>query len=185
MLGPMDKFVIKSPPKTTTTPTPTEVDSGHSEVAHSSNQSASTTGNTSAMRRVTFSSTNDDNRVLQPEPNLKRRKKGNPPANIRCKNTNLKRKKKRKPPANIRRKNTEKMSRLKGTDFNYSDEFVLGQGATSIVYKGSYGINPAAIKQVMSEFVDVYKNELEIWQGMKEKTEADNVNIVTLFKWTD
>ncbi|CAL8135732.1 unnamed protein product [Orchesella dallaii] len=76
------------------------------------------------------------------------------------------------------------MSRLEGTDINYSDDFVLGQGATSIVYKGSYGINPAAIKRVMSEFVDVYKNELEIWQGMKKKTEADNVNIVTLFNWT-
>ncbi|CAL8135762.1 unnamed protein product [Orchesella dallaii] len=77
------------------------------------------------------------------------------------------------------------MTRLEGTDISYMDGFILGHGATSIVYKGSYGINPAAIKRVTAEFVDVYKNELANWQDMKEKTEADNVNIVNLFRWAE
>ncbi|ODM90359.1 Serine/threonine-protein kinase/endoribonuclease IRE2 [Orchesella cincta] len=89
----------------------------------------------------------------------------------------------RKPRANIRRPNTVKMTRLHGTDIAYTDDIKIGQGATSIVYKGYYGEIPCAVKRVDSEYVDVYENELAIWQHMKDKTEDGNVNIVSLFKW--
>jgi len=81
-------------------------------------------------------------------------------------------------------KNTEDINGiLDTTNIQYYHDEIIGQGSTSIIYRGKYGSFPAAVKRVESSLVDVYENELKLWKEMKNTCEQDNLNIVTFYDW--
>ncbi|CAL8121035.1 unnamed protein product [Orchesella dallaii] len=79
----------------------------------------------------------------------------------------------------------ETLTPLSGTGVRYDPTTRLGDGATSNVYKGYYGKIPAAVKIVESKHFDIYHNEINVWQHMKQTIEENNLNIVTLLFWQE
>lgn len=76
-------------------------------------------------------------------------------------------------------------TRLGNSKFYYSDNEIIGHGATAIVYKGYFG-TPAievAVKRLLTKNVEIAKSELENWKQISHRGALDQegVNVIRLF----
>ncbi|CAL8128723.1 unnamed protein product [Orchesella dallaii] len=84
---------------------------------------------------------------------------------------------------NIRHQTERQIINIGASDVSYYPHEIIGQGSTSIIYKGFFRSIPIAVKRVQPGLVNVYANELKIWEEAARTTQLENVHIVKLFTW--